>query len=150
MTQTNVQAQFQMQDSYVKEFKLETIKKFDSKKNLSIAGQVGFRIINIREEEEKFVGQIELINDLDVNIKEEKYASIHISMMGLFTGMKSQDYDQNKFEYMLKINGATTLSNLIRTYVYTVTGLSGMPQINTPMINFFEFFKNAKEISSEK
>ena len=77
MTQTNVQAQFQMQDSYVKEFKLETIKKFDSKKNLSIAGQVGFRIINIREEEEKFVGQIELINDLDVNIKEEKYASIH-------------------------------------------------------------------------
>ena len=142
MTQTNVQAQFQMQDSYVKEFKLETIKKVDSKKNLSIAGQVGFRVINIREEEEKFVGQIELINDLDVNI--------HISMMGLFTGMKSQDYDQNKFEYMLKINGATTLSNLIRTYVYTVTGLSGMPQINTPMINFFEFFKNAKEISSEK
>ena len=50
---------------------------------------------------------------------------------------------------MLKLNGATTLSHFIRTYVYSVTGLSGMPQISTPMVNFMEFFKNAEEINNE-
>lgn len=150
MKQKNVQAQFQLQDSFVKEFTIDTIKKIDSKEELNIIGQLGFRINNIREEEEKFIGQIELINDLKITIKEEEYANIHISMMGLFTGIKTEGYDQKKFEDMLKLNGATTLSHLIRAYVYTVTGLSGMPQISTPMINFIEFFENAKEINNEE
>ena len=54
--------------------------------------------------------------------------------------------DNKKFEEMLKLNGATTLSHLIRAYIFAVTGLSGIPQISTPMINFVDFFENAKEI----
>ena len=48
---------------------------------------------------------------------------------------------KERFENMLKINGATTLSNFIRTYIHTTTSMSGMPPIITPMINFVEFFK---------
>ncbi len=70
-------------------------------------------------------------------------------MIGLFIGTKAKDYDKHKFEEMLKINGATTLSHLIRAYVYTTTGLSGMPQISTPMMNFVKFFKEAKEVKED-
>ena len=149
MKQKNVQAQFQLQDSFVKDFNINTIKKIDNKEDLNIIGQIGFKINNIREEKNNFIGQIELINDLKITLKDEEYVNIHISMIGLFIGIKSDDYDKNKFEEMLKLNGATTLSHLIRAYVYTVTGLSGMPQISTPMINFMEFFKNAKEIKDD-
>lgn len=59
-------------------------------------------------------------------------------MGGLF---KYSDKNQKeKFEEMLKINGATTLSHLIRAYIHTNTAISGMPNIITPMINFVEFF----------
>lgn len=149
MEQKNVQAIFQLQDSFVKEFNINTLKKVDNKESLNISGQLGFKINDIRVDKDNFVGQIELINDLKISLKEEVYGNIHISMVGLFIGVKSNDFDKNKFEEMLKLNGATTLSHLIRAYVYTITGLSGMPQISTPMINFVEFFKNAKEVKEE-
>jgi len=149
MKQKNVQAQFQLQDSFVKEFNIDTRKKIESKENLNITGQMGFKINEVREENKNYVGQIELINDLKVSLKDEEYVNIHISMVGLFIGTKSAEYDKNRFEEMLKYNGATTLSHLIRAYIYTVTGLSGIPQISTPMINFVEFFKNAKEVKEE-
>lgn len=146
MKTENVQALFQLQDSYVKEFKINTLKRIENKEKLDIVGQLGFRILNIIEEKNNFIGEIELINDIKVNIEEREYSNIHISMIGLFTGIKSNTYDKKEFEEMLKINGATALSHLIRAYVFSVTGLSGMPQITTPMINFIEFFKNAKEV----
>lgn len=149
MEHKNVQAQFQMQDSFVKEFNINTIKKINPKEDLNIIGQLGFKINSIREEKDAFVGQIELINDLKIMLKDEEHANIHISMVGLFNAIKSEGYDKSKFEGMLKLNGATTLSHLIRAYVYTMTGLSGMPQISTPMINFMDFFENAKEVKSD-
>ena len=39
-------------------------------------------------------------------------------------------------EEMLKLNGATTLSHLTRSYIYTVTGLSGITNIVTPMVDY--------------
>lgn len=149
MEQKEIQALFQLQDSYIKEFKIDTIKKIDKRENLNITGQLGFRIINITEEKEMFIGKIELVNDISVSVDDEECIKIHISMIGIFTAIKVKDYNRNNFENMLKLNGATTLSHLIRAYVYSVTGLSGVPQISTPMINFVEFFKNAKEIKSE-
>lgn len=146
MSQKNAQAQFQMLDSYIKEFNLNAFRKIDGKEELNIEGQVGFGIVSIREEKNKYIGQIELINDIKINDSKEQCAEIHIVITGLFSCNKNQDYDRNRFEGMLKINGATTLSHLIRAYVYTMTGLSGMPQITTPMINFVEFFNNAKKI----
>ena len=147
MEQKNVQAIFQLQDSYVKDFSIKTSKKIDSKENLNIIGQLGFRIINISENKDNLIGQIELINDIKLNVKEEERTVIHISMIGLFVNDKKQD--KNKFEEMLKLNGASTLSHLIRAYIYSITGLSGIPAIVTPMVNFVEFFKNAEEQESK-
>lgn len=149
MEQKNVQAVFQLQDSFVKGFSINVFKKIDDKSNLNISGNLGFKIDDIRENEDNFIGQVELINELKISSAEAECGNIHISMVGLFVGTKSNDLDRNKFEEMLKLNGATTLSHLTRAYVYTVTGMSGMPQISTPMINFVEFFKNAKEVKEK-
>lgn len=143
MDQEKVESYFQLQHSYVKDLNIHTLQKFENNQDINISGQLGFRIINIREEKDYFIGEIELINDINVNVKDDDKASIHIAMVGLFTGNTNKD--RKKFEEMLKLNGATTLSHLIRAYVYSATGLGGIPNIITPMINFVKFFKNAKE-----
>ena len=149
MENKNTQALFQLQDSYVKDFDIHIIKRADKKEALNITGQMGFRIINICEDKKNYIGQIELNNDLKILMQDDEYANIHISMCGVFLGAKTVNYDKDRFEQMLKLNGATTLSHFIRAYIYTVTGLSGMQQISTPMINFVEFFENVEEASKQ-
>ena len=143
MEQEKIESYFQLQHSYVKDLNIHILQKFENNQDINISGQLEFRIINIREEKDYFIGEIELINDIRVNVKDDDKASIYIAMVGLFTGNTNKD--RKKFEEMLKLNGATTLSHLIRAYVYSATGLGGIPNIITPMINFVEFFKNAKE-----
>ena len=55
-------------------------------------------------------------------------------MRGVFEGYNCNSKEE--FEEMLKLNGATTLSHLIRSYIYTVTGLSGITNIVTPMVDY--------------
>ena len=135
-----VQAQFQLLDNYVKEYSLKINNKIPENSNLNINGQIGFRIINITEQEDGLIGEIELVNNLDITIEEENKAQIKIIMRGLFKYTNKEEKD--KFEEMLKINGATTLSHLIRAYIHSNTALSGMPNIITPMVNFIQFFKD--------
>lgn len=138
----NVQAQFQMLDSYVKEYNLKTKEKILKQDDLNVKGKIGFCIINISEEE-SLIGEIELTNDLDILVKNQIKAQIRIVMRGLFK--YADKNEKEKFETMLKINGAATLSNLMRAYIHTNTALSGMPNIIIPMINFVEFFKNVEK-----
>lgn len=135
----NVQAQFQMLDSYVKEYTLKTNCKLSEHMNINVNGEVQFRIVNITEKDDMLVGEIELMNNLDLIVEDEIKAQIKIVMGGLFS--YTDKTKKEEFENMLKINGSTTLSNFIRTYIYTNTSISGMPPIITPMINFIEFFK---------
>lgn len=139
----NVQAQFQMLDSYVKEYELNTKSKIPKNKKITANGEVQFRIINIEEKQDILLGEIELLNNLDLIVEEEVKAQIKIKMRGLFS--YTDKTKKEEFEHMLKINGSTTLSNFIRTYIYTNTSISGMQPIITPMINFIEFFKENQE-----
>ena len=143
MEKSVVQADFQLMDNYISEFSLNVFKKINNDKDLEINANVGFRIVNIDEKD--LIGQIELKYDIDITDNEEKVSQITIIMNGLFKG--SGDIDKEKFEQMLKINGSTTLSHLSRAYINSTTALSGMPPITMPLINFYEFFKNAKEES---
>ena len=136
----DVQAQFQMLDSYVKEYSLKTVSKLSESMNINVNGQVGFRIIQITEKEDCLIGEIELTNDLNLKVKDEIKAQIKIVMGGLFNYTNKNE--KEAFEKMLKINGAATLSHFIRTYIHTNTAMSSMPPIIIPMINYVEFFKN--------
>ena len=139
----NVQAQLQMLDSYVKEYNFKTNGKLsENEKSINIVGNVGFRIVNISENNNSLIGEIELTNKLNILLEKEIKAEIKITMGGLFK--YNDKKEREKFENMLKINGATTLSHFIRTYIHANTAMSGMTPIITPMINFVEFFKKMK------
>ncbi len=146
MEKSVVQADFQLMDNYISEFSLNVFNKIKPNINLGINANIGFRIVNINEKE--LIGQIELKYDIDVidndiTTENNKVAKINITMNALFKG--SGGIEIEKFEDMLRLNGATTLSHLCRAYINTTTALSGMPAITMPLINFHEFFKNAKE-----
>lgn len=150
MGKSTVQADFQLMDNYISEFSLNVFNKLNKERNLGINANIGFRIVNINEKE--MIGQIELKYDIDIvdnEIKEEnkKVAKINITMNALFKG--TGDIELKKFEEMLRLNGATTLSHLCRAYINNATALSGMPTITMPLINFHEFFKNAVEETEE-
>ncbi len=148
MEKSVVQADFQLMDNYISEFSLNVFNKIKPNINLGINANIGFRIVNINEKD--LIGQIELKYDIDVidndiTTENNKVAKINITMNALFKG--SGGIEIEKFEDMLRLNGATTLSHLCRAYINTTTALSGMPAITMPLINFHEFFKNAKEKS---
>ena len=138
----NIQAQFQMLDNYVKEYSLKTSGKITENMDTKINGQIGFGIVRITTKEDRLIGEIELSNTLEIISKEKSLAQIQIVMRGLFSG--DAKLKKSDFEEMLKINGATTLSHLIRAYIHTNTAISGMPNIIVPMINFVQFFKQSE------
>ena len=139
-------AEFQLIDNYISEFSLNVMKKVTIDDDLVTNGNVGYSIINI--DNKNMTGQVELSYDISMMIKDEKIGDIRLVMNALFKA--SNNISEEKFEEMLKINGATTLSHLCRAYINSVTAQSGMPPILIPLINFIEFFKNAeKEVISK-
>lgn len=137
----NIKAKLQLLDNYTKEYSLEVKRKIQNNEDIEVNGQISFGIINITKDN-NLIGEVELVNDIDLVVKDEKVGKIHIVMGALFEGELEIE---KEFEKMLQINGATTLSQLMRAYVMSNTSLSGMPTIIIPLINFVEFFKNAKE-----
>lgn len=140
MEKSEVQANLQLMDSYISQFSLNAFDKITSDKELEINANVGFGIVDIKEKEK--IGQVELKYDIDITNKEKVVTKIIIVMKALFKG--DDKTDKAIFEQMLKVNGATTLSHLCRAYINATTSLSGMPTITMPLINFYEFFENAK------
>lgn len=137
----NIKAKFQLLDNYVKKYSLELKRKIQNTEDVEVNGQISFGIVNITKED-SLIGEVELANEIDLVVKGEHVGKIHIVIGALFEGELEIEKD---FEKMLQINGATTLSHIMRTYIITNTALSGMPTITLPLINFVEFFKNAKD-----
>lgn len=137
----NIKAKFQLLDSYIKKYSMEVNRKIQNNEEIEIDGQMGFGIVQITKTEE-LIGEIELTNKIILKINNKEVGTINIVMGALFNG--TLDIEE-EFEKMLKLNGATTLSNLMRAYVASNTALSGMPTIMVPMINFVEFFNNKED-----
>ena len=137
----NIKAKFQLLDSYIKKYSMDVNRQIQNNEEIEIDGQMGFGIVQITKTEE-LIGEIELTNKIILKINNKEVGTINIVMGALFNGTLDIEED---FEKMLKLNGATTLSNLMRAYVASNTALSGMPTIMVPMINFVEFFNNKED-----
>lgn len=134
----NIKAKFQLLDSYVKSYSLNLSRKIQSNEDIEVNGKMGFGIVRISKQD-TLLGEIELANEIELVANKNVVGKIHIVMGALFEG--SLDIEKD-FEKMLKLNGATTLSNIMRAYIISNTSLSGMPTIIIPLINFVQFFKN--------
>lgn len=143
-----VNAKFQLLDNYIKKYVLNVEKRIPENSDIDINGQIGFSVINISEEDNEFIGEIELDNTIDLIENDVIQGRIEIQMGALFSAEK--EIGKEKFEEMLKINGATTLSHLTRAYITANTALSSMPTIMMPLINFMEFFeqKDSKRLEN--
>lgn len=134
-----IKAKFQLLDNYIRKYTLNVENRIPENSNIDIRGQIGFSIINISEKDDEFIGEIELNHSIDLLVDERNQGKIEIEMGALFSAEK--EIGKKEFEEMLKINGATTLSHLIRAYIASNTALSSMPKIMMPLINFIEFFE---------
>lgn len=138
----NIQAQLKILDNYVKEYSMSVDTKIPENSNLNIEGGLGFRIINItKNDDENYIGEIELINKIEIYLEKEKVGKIDIIIGAIFEC--SKDMKETEVKNMLKFNAAPTLYSIMRAYINANTSLSNMPTINIPMINFVEFFKNS-------
>ena len=137
----NIKAKFQLLDNYIKKYSMEVNRKIQNNEEIEIDGQIGFGIVKITKTDE-LIGEIELTNEIVLKANNEEIGTITIAMGALFKGDLGIEED---FEKMLRLNGATTLSHLMRAYIASNTALSGMPTIMIPMINFVEFFKNEED-----
>lgn len=134
-----IKAKFQLLDNYIRKYTLNVENRIPENSNIDIRGQIGFSIISISEKDDEFIGEIELNHSIDLLVDEKNQGKIEIEMGALFSAEK--EIGKKEFEEMLKINGATTLSHLIRAYIASNTALSSMPKIMMPLINFIEFFE---------
>lgn len=134
-----IKAKFQLLDNYIRKYTLNVENRIPENSNIDIRGQIGFSIISISEKDDEFIGEIELNHSIDLLVDERNQGKIEIEMGALFSAEK--EIGKKEFEEMLKINGATTLSHLIRAYIASNTALSSMPKIMMPLINFIEFFE---------
>lgn len=133
-----VLANFQLLHSYVKEFDMKYYKDIKNNEDIDVEGEIQFGISDVQEVNDKYKAVIELGNGLILKLNETVIGEIHIVMKGFFEGTNIK---KEEFERMLKINGSATLSHLIRAYIYSVTGLSGIRNIVTPMINYNKMFE---------
>ncbi len=134
------ETKIKMIDNFVRKYDLDLVNRMQTNDIAKYNANVGFSIKKIVDgENNDYVGQIMLTNKLDIT-SERTTGTIYIEMEGLFSGPKS--WNKDEFERKLKIEGATILSHYMRTYIHAVTAISNMPIINTPIIDFEEFFNN--------
>ena len=84
MEKSIVQAEFQLMDNYISDFSLKVFEKIKETKDLGINANIGFRLVNINEND--LIGQIELRYDISITENEKEVAKIILVMNALFKG----------------------------------------------------------------
>lgn len=134
-------ANLQLIDSYVKDSYMKIHKKLEKgQKDLQMDIEVKLSKIKALEDNTKLKANMLLIQEIKINDEENKepIVEIGVQMLGSFVGV---NLEENQFIEMMKYNGTPLLSQLIRSYVITMTSVGGMDPVRIPMINFIEFFK---------
>lgn len=144
MNSKQILADFQFVGNKVSKFEIETkdIKSNGNKSNITF--EFDYDILDIKEDEDRYIGFIQFNVLVKAKVKNAILFKITLNMEGAFVGnankLKSDD-----FREMLELNGLTTLSQLSRAYILSVTALSGInPPIKLPMINIISLVKQKK------
>ncbi len=135
------EADIQLIDNYVKDSYFRIHKK-PEKNKCEIQVELEIRMSEIKKVNEDGLGaSIILIQNINLINKESKehVVELGVQMLGQFKG---KNLNEEQFIERLKYNGAPLLSQLIRSYIITMTSVGGIEPIRIPMINFVEVFKN--------
>lgn len=137
-------ADFQFIGNRVDDFKLETkdIHNIDSRANITT--EYDYNIKEVKKLDDKFFGRIEFTTLIKAKIKNSLLFRINLTMEGAFIGNPVK-LTEEKFGEMMELNGLVTLSQLSRSYVLSVSALSGInPPVKLPMINVISLRQQKK------
>lgn len=151
MDSKKIAAEFQLVKNRVSSFSIES-KILDTKgKSVTMSYDIDYNIREIQEDEEAYVGLLELIIKVRAKIKNSILFKVSLNMEGVFQG-NSKKLTMDNFEDMLELNGIATLSHLSRSYIMSVSSLSGLhPPVQLPMINIHKLRElKEKKMKSEE
>ncbi len=152
MDSKKVLADFQLAGNRVSGFSLET-KSLDTRSNpVDLNYDIDYNILEISENEEKYVGLLEIAIKVKAKIKNSILFKISLKMEGFFVG-NPKKMSMEHFKDMLELNGIATLSHLSRSYLISVSSLSGLnPPVKFPMVNVHKLreLKESKNKKSEE
>lgn len=134
-------ANIQLVDNYVKDSYLRIHKKPEKNKH-DIQVELEIKMSDIKKlNENELSVSVNLIQNINI-IEEDKESIVElgVQMIGQFIG---EDLQEKQFIELVKYNGIPLLSQLIRSYIITITSVGGINPIRVPMINYTEFFKNS-------
>jgi len=110
--------------------------------NVSIGAD--YKMYKINTKDDNHSARVDLKLLVDGKHEEKIVFSIKMTMTGYFSS-DAKEFDIEKFTKMLEINGLTTLMQLSRAYITSVTALSGFGQpINFPMVNVLKLVEMKK------
>lgn len=109
---------------------------------------IDYNVIGLHEENNTFLGILELIINVTAKVKKKNLFKIDLVMEGGFTG-NSEKISKDKFIEMLEMNGLITLLHISRAYLLSISTQSGIePPVQLPMLNVLKL-KQAKHQSSK-
>ena len=141
-------ADFQFVANRISQFSLDT-KDIESKgAKAQVSVDFDYDILQLEEEEERYFSIIEFTVQVKAKVKNAVIFRINLKIQGIFIG-NPQKLTLERFKEMLELNGVSTLSQLCRAYILSVSALSGInPPIKLPMINVLSL-RNKKEKNIE-
>ena len=138
MEDNNIKSQFQFIDSYITKsiMNINNRKKTESVLELNIESKIS----EIKKNDNELSAEMRLKNYIIIRDKknQNELINIEVEMAGVFF---AKDLKEEDFIKYMKYSGAPLLSQSIRSYVMTITALSGIDMIRLPLINYVEFFK---------
>ena len=138
MLEKNITSDFQFVDSYIRNssFKIHNRNLGNNKLNLAI--EVKFS--EIKENKDELSAELRLKNFVEVNDDTgNPLIEIEVEMAGIF---KAHNMDKDEFIKCMKFNGTPIIYQSIRSYIMSMSALSGVETIRIPLINYVEFFKD--------
>ena len=147
MKEKEVVADFQFLGNRVNKLVVKT-KLLQEKGRPEISFDFDYNVDEIVEEDNIFLGILQLIIQVKAKIKNRVLFEIELVMEGGFTG-NPERLSIDKFAEMVEINGLITLLHISRAYLVSVTAQSGItPPVRIPMINILKL-REAKQHSSK-
>ena len=140
-------ADFQFLKNRVTKFSVNYKTTEIKEKSALINCDIDYDIVDFIEDDSKFIGIMNFIVDLKAKAKNLVIFKMHLNMEGTFVG-NPKKLNKEQFMNMLELNGVATLSQFSRSYISSVSTLSGInPPVNLPMINIHTLreFKLKKE-----
>ena len=134
MKDKDVIADFQFLGHRVSKLVLDT-KLVEEKGPSNVSFDFDYDVMELVEEDNRFLGIIQLIVQVKAKIKNKVLFKIDLKMEGAFAG-NAEKLSHQRFTDMLEMNGLITLLHISRAYLLSVTAQSGInPPVKLPMVN---------------